>query len=386
MNKFAKLSLASAIALASLTSAQAGSLEEAVKNVDISGTVAYRYNDYEENAAKDNSSTTNYYKAAINLKSQVNDDIMLNTRIIAGDSTNAGEVGLDAQAASDANVSVFLSEVNFTYTGIANTAIVVGKQAINTSFTMARDSIGNEHTGTGIVASTNVGPVNLFGAYFNQTNFNNSNESGVTLVGSEDTAAVGASASFAGINVDASYLDITDTLDAYTVGLDASYKVGEVGLNSYARYSELELDSATTDNSLWKVGVKANVGIFGAYVAYGETGKDGGVVGLDASSATGFDEHWRVTLSTISDASTVYAAVDAQVTDKINVALKYSDLDAGTNSNSTDQTEVYTQVAYLMSKNLLTYVRFGELEVKDKFGANSDLKSTIGRLHVQYSF
>ena len=98
------------------------------------------------------------------------------------------------------------------------------------------------------------------------------------------------------------------------------------------------------------------------------------------------DNHWRVTLSGISDASAIYATVDTQVTDTVNVSLNYSGIDAGSKSNSEDQSEVYAQVAYKMSKNLSTYARLGQFEVDNYYGANDDLESTIGRLHVQYSF
>ena len=99
------------------------------------------------------------------------------------------------------------------------------------------------------------------------------------------------------------------------------------------------------------------------------------------------DDHWRVTLTGISDASALYAAVDTQVTDKINVALKYSDIDTGSRSNATDHSEIYVQGTYKMSSNLSTYLRLGQLKVDNFYTAdNSDLKSNMGRLNVQYSF
>ncbi len=43
MKKFTKLSLVAAVAVAGLSSANAKPLEEAIKDVDVSGTVTYRY-------------------------------------------------------------------------------------------------------------------------------------------------------------------------------------------------------------------------------------------------------------------------------------------------------------------------------------------------------
>lgn len=387
--KITKLSLATIIALGSFSCVNAQNLEDAIKNVETSGTVAYRYNDYEENnsAVKDDSATTNLYKVAINLSSKVNDDVKFNSRFIAGNQDNAGEVGLDTQSEGDSNVDVFLSEANFDYTGVQNSVFTIGKQGITTPFTLSRDALGNESTGTGLVATTHMGDmVSLTGGYFNQTNFNN-NDGGLAAVdGSEDFAYVSGTLAFAGMTLDATYADLQDEFDAYSVGLTGNYTIDSLKLNPYARYSSLNLDSSDDKNTLWKTGIQANLGIFGAYLAYGETNEEGGTVGTDASSDSGMDDHWRVTLSGINDASAIYASVDTQVTDKINVALKYSEIDVGSNSNDLDQNEIYIQTAYKMSKNLSTYVRLGQLEKDNFYTDGSDLKSNMGRVHVQYSF
>uniref|UniRef100_UPI00404788A7 porin n=1 Tax=Aliarcobacter sp. TaxID=2321116 RepID=UPI00404788A7 len=161
--------------------------------------------------------------------------------------------------------------------------------------------------------------------------------------------------------------------------MKANYNLSDLQLSPYARYSSLDLDSTSDKNTLWKTGIEANMGIFGAYLAYGETNKEGGNVGIDASSDTGMDDHWRVTLSTVNDASAIYASVNAQVTDKINLALKYSNLDARSQSTSKDQNEVYGQVSYKLSNNLNTYLRLGKYE-------NDKNTTNMGRAHIQYTF
>ena len=393
--KITKLSLATIIALGSISFANAQNLEDAIKNVEVSGTVAYRYNDYEESTSSANanrsvgSDSSNNYKAAINLGVKVNDDVKFNSRIIAGNQDNAGEKVLNTQTEGDENFDVFLSEANFDYTGVQNTVITLGKQGVTTPFTLSRDSIGNEATGTGLVATTHIGDVaSLTGGYFNQTNFDN-NDGGlgtVAIDGSESFAYITGTVAYAGMTLDATYGELQDRFDAYTVGLTGAYTIDELKLAPYARYSSLDLDSSNNDNTLWKTGIQANLGIFGAYIAYGQTNEEGGTVGTDASSDSGMDDHWRVTLSGISDASAIYASVDTQVTDTVNVALKYSGIDVGSNSNDVDQNEIYAQVAYKMSKNLSTYARLGQLEKDNFYTDGSDLDSTIGRLHVQYSF
>ena len=393
--KITKLSLATIIALGSISFANAQNLEDAIKNVEVSGTVAYRYNDYEESTSSANanrsvgSDSSNNYKAAINLGVKVNDDVKFNSRIIAGNQDNAGENSFNTQSTGDENFDVFLSEANFDYTGVQNTVITLGKQGVTTPFTLSRDALGNEATGTGLVATTHMGDmVSLTGGYFNQTNFDN-NDGGLgtaAIDGSESFAYVTGTAAYAGVTLDATYGELEDRFDAYSVGIKGDFTIDELILAPYARYSSLDLDSTDDKNTLWKTGIQANLGIFGAYIAYGQTNEEGGTVGTDASSDSGMDDHWRVTLSGISDASAIYATVDTQVTDTVNVSLNYSGIDAGSKSNSEDQSEVYAQVAYKMSKNLSTYARLGQFEVDNYYGANDDLESTIGRLHVQYSF
>lgn len=390
--KITKLSLAAFIALGSISCVNAQNLEDAIKNVEVSGTVAYRYNDYEETNKniKDDSSSKNNYKAAINLNSKINDDVKFNSRFIAGEQSNAGEKTFDTQAGSDSNVDVFLSEANFAYNGVQNTIFTLGKQGINTPFTLSRDSMGNESTGTGIVANTYFKDIaTLSGGYFNQTNFNSNDDvfSLNELNGAKDFAYVTGTVIFADTTLDATYADLKDEFDAYSVGLTGAYIIEQLKLNPYARYTSLDLENTDDKNTLWKTGIQANYGIFGAYVAYGKTNKEGGQVSVDASSDAGMDDHWRVTLTGISDASALYAAVDTQVTDKINVALKYSGIDTGSKSNATDHSEIYVQGTYKMSNNLSTYLRLGQYKVDNFYTAdNSDLKSNIGRLNVQYSF
>ena len=48
MRKISKISLVAAVAVAGFSTANAQPLEEAIKNVDVSGSVVYRYNNYDD--------------------------------------------------------------------------------------------------------------------------------------------------------------------------------------------------------------------------------------------------------------------------------------------------------------------------------------------------
>jgi|TARA_R110002050_G_scaffold56_8_gene430 hypothetical protein len=372
-----KLSLIGAIVILS-SSASGKNLAEAIEDVDVSGTISYRYNDYESD--KGAGKTENFYKAALNLSTKVNNDIKVNTRFLAEDF--ASNTGNEANK----NVDVELSEANFTYLGSENLSVTLGKQAVVSPWTISRDSLGDENTGSGVYSVYTTDYVTLSAAYFNQTNFNTADIStwnGITGIdGSENFTMIGATTSFAGLTLDVAYADLSDTFDTYTVGLAGSYDVSGVNLSPFARYTSLDLDNSSQDNSLWQLGLMASKGIFSVFAAYGETDKEGGKVSIDSSAKTNMDYAWRVTASNDADAAYTYISGDVDVTKKVNLGLFYSNADYGSHSraDAKDLTNIFGQVKYKMSKNLVTYVRYGTLETK---GEGTGM---VGRLNIQYSF
>ncbi len=386
MKKFAKMSLVAAVAVAGLTTtSSAKALEEAIKNVDVSGTVVYRYDDrqFDQNT-KDKD--TNNYKIGLTLKSKVNDDVTAVTRFIVGSDDN-GFAGLNHAEGGDTQANVALSNVYFSYTGIANTTVNVGKQGLTTPWTVAIDADGNEQTGTGILALTNVGPVTLAGAYFNQTNLNASGDVKVGD-GSENVITLGAMGNIGPVALDAWYLDRDDLYDTYTIGALAKFDISDVKLSIGARHTELDLDNVSADDSLTKVELGAKMGIFGANVGYGWTDDEGGIAAEDNSAKTGY-EGWTLNLNGVNDASLLKLNVNAQVMPKLNLALNYNILDRDNDSTErpdTKDTELYLQASYQMSKNFGGYIRFGQADLEDGQTDGDDNDGTIGRLQVQYSF
>ncbi len=386
MKKFAKMSLVAAVAVAG-TVASAQPLAEAIKNVDVSGTVVYRYDDRNYDAssaatAKGDLSKNNY-KIAITAKSKVNDDVTAVTRFIVGSSTDAGFVGLDYVSGADGQADVTLSNVYFSYTGIANTTVNVGKQGLTTPWTVAIDSDGNEQTGTGILALTNVGPVTIAGAYFNQHNLNASGEAKTLLKGYEDIATLGVMGNIGPVALDAWYLDMDDVFDSFTLGVSSKIDLDAVQLTLGARHTELDLDGSSKDNSLTKIMLGAKMGIFGAKLNYGWTDSDGGLTALDNDAKTGM-QGWTVQLNGVADAEYLQVGVNAQVLDSLNLAVNYHKLDKEIgNSDFTDE-ELYLQATYKMSKNFGGYLRFGQNEFEHV--GDKDQDGTIGRIQVQYSF
>lgn len=407
MKKIVKMSLVAAVAVAGLTTANAKPLEEAIKNVDVSGTVVYRYNDAK---TKDGSTGAgNNYKIGLTLKSKVNDDVAAITRFIVG-GEDAGFAGqLDTSDDNDQTVGVSLSNVYFSYTGISNTTVNVGKQGLTTPWTVAVDPDGNEQTGTGILALSTMGPVTVAAAYFNQTNLNESGSfqganspvladlinvaSGVTTsgnAGANDVMTVGVLANVGPVALDAWYLDMQDIFDTYTLGANASFDLSAVKLGVDARYTSLELDNDVAnaagldgDNDMFKLTVTAKAGIVDAKLAYAKSDEDGGIVSLDNDATTDI-QGWAVNMTGKADAEFIQAVVGVQVLDSLHLSANYVTVEY--NDKDNEDTEIYAQAVYNMSKNLSSYVRFGTREVEDHVANTKTESDYTGRLQVQYSF
>lgn len=380
MKKFAKLSLVAAVAVAGMTTVNAQDLAEAIKGVDVSGTMTYRYDDRDRGTSS--TATTNFvtnsYKIAITTKSPVNDDLTAVTRTVIG--TGNGMASLDASGA-DSEAAFSLTQANFVYTGLANTSIIAGKQAVPSPFAVQADAAGDEDTGSGLTAITTVGPVTLAATYLQNTNL-------VTL--GQRLAGFGAMGSVAGVALDAWYLDVDATgtaLDghqALTVG--ASGKIEMVSL--YARYSSVDHDATANDKeSLTKLGAKAKFGIIGVGVDYGftknvTTASTGVNLTGDADAKVNL-QGWGLNLSGADDASLLKLNVNADVMDGINISANYNmlDVDSDATGNS-DADEIYAQLTQKMGKNFMYYIRLGQVDSKNATTKDQDR----GRLHVQYSF
>lgn len=411
MKKFVKMSLVAALAVAG-TTASAQPLAEAIQNVDVSGTVVYRYDDKAIDQIGANDDQTNNYKVGVSLSSKVNEDVKFGSRFVVGSSTSSF-ASLNTSTTADANVNVALSTANFTYSGIANTTVTVGKQGLATPWTNAIDSDGSEQTGTGILAATTVGPVTLAAGYFNQHNivpsafdvttttstFDNNagstytNTTGVAIAGTDtlistsssttnvfngsNILVAGAMAKLGMVNAEAWYLDFNDIADSVYVGANTSFDVDAVKIGLDAKYTTMDVDGLNADLGNYEVGITAKMGIFNAGVAYAETDTDGSGI-LNALAKNG-QTGYSVDIAGTDNAEMMTYYASAQITPELNVMVRYDDIEDQDAGAADDHSELWTQITYNMSKNLSTYVRFADGE-----DANVDYKR--GRLQVEYKF
>ncbi|OCL98597.1 Major outer membrane protein precursor [Aliarcobacter thereius] len=418
MKKFTKLSLVAAVAVAGLTSASAKPLEEAIKNVDVSGTVTYRYDNFGDDNGKGQLNQDNKYKINLNLSSKVNDYVTFNSRfnvVSPGLESNNDFAGMGKND-PDLKPEVGLAHAYFGFTGIANTTVNVGKQGLATPWTVATDNDGGEQTGTGIFSVTAVDNFVVGLAYFNQTNINttvgidmkgydaSNNEVAhieSELSGADDIYAATLQANYGFVNAEAWYLKANDQFDTYTLAVHGKVKLAENANIGYeVRYVSLSLDSKLKneigsffdstpaerisrngvgdDNSLLRFAVNGKFGIVNARVAYSITDKDGGLTALD-TDAQNASLGWRLNTLGKADAKFLQTTVGADVLDNLNLSLNYNTLEYD-NGTKVDQDELFAQLTYKMSKNLDGYIRYGQQDFDNGNEQNS------GRLQVNYKF
>ena len=422
MRKISKISLVAAVAVAGFSTANAQPLEEAIKNVDVSGSVVYRY-DNSHNEASGGTTTrgngdsgVNKYKIGLNLSSKVNDYVKFNSRFIVGSDTDAGFAPLDSKkdTGADEQADVSLSNAYFGLTAIPNTVVNIGKQGLATPYTVATDINGNEQTGTGILALTTVGAVTAGIGYFNATNLNESGD------GAKNTAVVSAASNAWGtknnvksgsdvyvatlqgdldfVKLEAWYLGLQNTFDTYTLAATSKLDLAkDANINLEARYVDLELDKKIAqgdiaENSMFRFAVDGKFNIVNARLAYTKTGKHGGLTATD-QDAKNASLAWNATSLAYANADFYQAALGADILDNLNFTMNYANLTSektdvvgALNKNDAKIEEVYGQLTYKMSKNLNTYVRYGNItEERDSDGKESK-DQNMGRIQVAYSF
>ncbi len=182
-----------------------------------------------------------------------------------------------------------------------------------------------------------------------------------------------------------------DTFNSYTLAANGKIDIAEnakIGLE--ARYVNLKLDNevASDDdrkNSMFRLAVDGKVSIVNARLAYTQTGKHGGLTAVD-QDAKNTSLGWFLTSNGVPDAKYWQAALGADILDNLNFTAHYGNLKTDLNNSPYDLKlqEVYGQLTYKMSKNLSTYLRYGQFE--EKVDGDKSVDQDAGRIQVAYTF
>lgn len=184
--KLVKLSLVAALAAGAFSAANATPLEEAIKDVDVSGVLRYRYDtgnfdkNFVNNSNLNNSKQDHKYRAQVNFSAAIAD----NFKAFVQFDYNAADGGYGANGIKNDQKGLFVRQLYLTYTNEdVATSVIAGKQQLNTIWT---DNGVDGLVGTGIkVVNNSIDGLTL--AAFAVDSFMAA-EQGSDLVGANDSA------------------------------------------------------------------------------------------------------------------------------------------------------------------------------------------------------
>ncbi|ELE6275871.1 group 1 major outer membrane porin protein PorA [Campylobacter jejuni] len=153
--KLVKLSLVAALAAGAFSAANATPLEEAIKDVDVSGVLRYRYDtgnfdkNFVNNSNLNNSKQDHRYRAQVNFSAAIAD----NFKAFVQFDYNAADGGYGANGIKNDHKGLFVRQLYLTYTNEdVATSVIAGKQQLNTIWT---DNGVDGLVGTGIKVVNN---------------------------------------------------------------------------------------------------------------------------------------------------------------------------------------------------------------------------------------
>ncbi|EOJ1022265.1 group 1 major outer membrane porin protein PorA [Campylobacter jejuni] len=153
--KLVKLSLVAALAAGAFSAANATPLEEAIKDVDVSGVLRYGYDtgnfdkNFVNNSNLNNSKQDHKYRAQVNFSAAIAD----NFKAFVQFDYNAADGGYGANGIKNDQKGLFVRQLYLTYTNEdVATSVIAGKQQLNTIWT---DNGVDGLVGTGIKVVNN---------------------------------------------------------------------------------------------------------------------------------------------------------------------------------------------------------------------------------------
>ena len=298
--KLTKVSLAALVALGAFSSvASATPLEEAIKNVDLSGFARYRYtNDFiknsNQNSTVKNSGAGHVFRMQTAFKAAIDDNFfgVLNLRYEAKDGS-----GDNAGAGTDKTDTTGTFGVYEMYLGYkaGNTTITAGKQLLGTFFD------DKDVAGTGLkVVNTDVPGLTLAAAAFDAVQGDGPELDGPllkTLTGSISDAPgniyyLGAAGSYDPVSFKAAIANVQEVATLYGADAGVSFNVtDDVNLNLKGQFVHNDSDHKdVADANFWAV--QAGTKLFGAklnagYLDFDAKNKDNNKISFATLDANG---------------------------------------------------------------------------------------------------
>lgn len=296
--KLVKLSLVAALAAGAFSVANATPLEEAIKDIDVSGVLRYRYESGRfgkdlnlRNGNLDESKQNHQYRAQVNFSGAIADNFKAFVQL----DYNAADGGYGANSVSNTKTSLNVRQLYLTYTNEdVATSVILGKQQLNTIWT---DNGIDGLVGTGVKVVNNsidgltlaafaIDSVNTDeqgdGVFFKNSDFTDAGENSPYLDWSQNiygAAAIGSYEVFNGqLNPQLWLAYMTD--NAFLYALDVAYNTtifDGVNWTLEGAYLGNSLDNTLDD---YYAGGSANGNFFGLRGSVEVNGWDATLGGL----------------------------------------------------------------------------------------------------------
>ena len=298
--KLTKVSLAALVALGAFSSvASATPLEEAIKNVDLSGFARYRYtNDhfktsYPKSIVKD-SDAGHVFRMQTAFKAAIDDNFfgVLNLRYQAKDNSGDGVTGGTDKTNTTGSFGVYEMYLGYK---VGNTTVTAGKQLLGTFFD------DKDVAGTGLkVINTDVPGLTLAAAAFDAVQSDGYEIDGPllkTLTGSISDAPgniyyLGAAGSYDPVSFKAAIANVQEVATLYGADAGVSFNVtDDINLNLKGQFVHNDSDHKdVADANFWAV--QAGTKLFGAklnagYIDFDAKNKDNNKISFATLDANG---------------------------------------------------------------------------------------------------
>ncbi|MBK3501719.1 major outer membrane protein [Campylobacter fetus] len=405
--KLVKMSLAAVVATCALsTVASATPLEEAIKNVDVSGFARYRFDSTKVDANGNQGSDTkasHRFTSYVHFKTALDDNffavlgLRYDSKDVSGDHITGGQtqVGVNDAGAGDFGQTFNVRQFLLGYKA-GNTTIQAGRQVLGTFFT-------DDMVGTGIkVLNTDITGLTLAAVAFDDLqNDPDIGSRGLVVNGSHtyqnNLYGVAAIGSYDPVSFQLWYAMLENVTDLYAIDVAVNFNAtADLALGLHGQFGGSSIDSdfkrgtnnSADDANLWAIeataegfGIDFSAGYIDfsadkdkvSVVSYEDAGsfiKPGEDL-LDYTLFNGENKYWFITAG--------YTFLE-----KYRVGVDYIDGENKTNILKTDKTELVGRVSYAYSKKLNFKAWWSHItEEPDNAGKD---KTDHFRFEAKYSF
>ncbi|WP_162166466.1 major outer membrane protein [Campylobacter fetus] len=405
--KLVKMSLAAIVAAGALTSvASATPLEEAIKNVDVSGFARYRFDSTKVDANGNQGSDTkasHRFTSYVDFKTALDDNffavlgLRYDSKDVSGDHITGGQtqVGVNDAGAEDFGQTFNVRQFLLGYKA-GNTTIQAGRQVLGTFFT-------DDMVGTGIkVLNTDITGLTLAAIAFDDLqNDPDIGSRGLVVNGSHtyqnNLYGVAAIGSYDPVSFQLWYAMLENVTDLYAIDVAVNFNAtADLALGLHGQFGGSSIDSdfkrgtnnAADDANLWAIEATAEgfgIDFSAGYIDFSSDKDKVSVVSYE--DAGSFIKPGEDLLDyTLFNGENKYWFITAGYTflEKYRVGVDYIDGENKTNILKTDKTELVGRVSYAYSKKLNFKAWWSHItEEPDNAGKD---KTDHFRFEAKYSF